>query len=852
MRARHLRSGAGRLKMLRFLPRTEWTQKEAAARREEAARLARALGVSPRTARLLLTRGVADAAEAEAFLHPSADMLCDPFAFPDMEKAVARLTRAIEKRERICVYGDYDVDGVCATSMLLMYLRACGAAVSYHIPSRHAEGYGMNLAAVERLAAEGVGLIITVDNGVKANAELLRCRELGMDAIVTDHHLPGDTLPECEAILCHTLPGCAYLNHNICGAGTAFKLIEALGGRAAALPYVALAGLATVADVVPLTGENRVFVSLALAAVNGGECPLGLRALVEAAFEKKRVLSARDFAFAIAPRLNAAGRMEDASLGVALLTEADAGRARALAQRLNELNAARQREEGAIYEAACAAIEADDLTEKRGIVLKSADWNPGVVGIAASKLTERYYRPVVLLCERDGVLTGSARSIEGVDLHAALKENERFFTRFGGHAYAAGMTLPAENFEAFATAFDESVRAIAPEEAFLPAAHYEAEAAFSELTMQLAAELSMLAPFGEGNPVPVFRTDGAAVKRLRRIGEEGKHLRLTLEQENQYAEGVWFYGGSRFAQINDYGRCGLLYVPTVNEYNGRQSLQLELKAMRPTAPADAEQYLAAQQGKFLDAICANIRYNKMHAAAAYSAVDADDFLLEQVSHGIAGLLVLCFTPAGARRFLRLAEASGLYGRMEIGFGRNAVQPAAYHAAVLAPELDALTIQRFRTVLVYDTPVTLGLLDALAALASGARLALAEPVPGDADELLAALRFDREAFIPFYQALRKGNGSFYNREALLDHFVRETHAPRYLCALAADMALELGFLCPGEGDLLRFAPPEGRRELMQSATFSTLASLAEMYEHATSAARRGEADAPAHHHEEEQP
>lgn len=838
--------------MLRFLPFTELKQGEEAARREEAARLARALGVSARTAWLLIARGVRDAAEAEAFLHPNAEMLCDPFAFEEMQKAVARLTRAIAQRERICIYGDYDVDGVCATSMLLMYLRGCGANVSYHIPSRHAEGYGMNLAAVERLAAEGVQLIVTVDNGVKANAELLRCRELGMDAIVTDHHLPGDVLPTCEAILCHTLAGCCYPNKNICGAGMAFKLIEAHGGRAAALPYVALAGLATVADVVPLTGENRVFAALALAAVNAGESPLGLRALVEAAFEKKRVLTARDFAFAIAPRLNAAGRMEDASLGVALLTETDAERAKTLAQRLNELNAARQQEEGAIYEAASAAIEADDLTDKRGIVLKHADWNPGVVGIAASKLAERYYRPVVLLSERNGVLTGSARSIEGVDLHAALKANERYFTRFGGHAYAAGMTLPVENFEAFAAGFDESVRAAAPEETFLPAARYEAEAPFSELTMQLAGELAMLAPFGEGNPMPVFRTDGAAVKRLRRIGDEGKHLRLTLEQKNQYAEGVWFYGGGRFAQINDYGRCDLLYVPTVNEYNGRQTLQVELKAMRPAAVPEAERYLAARQEKFIDAICANIRYNKMRAEQAFFVAEPENFLLAHTARDIAGLLVLCFTPAGAARFLRLASERGLYGRMEVSFGKNAAEPCAYHAAVLAPKLDALSIRRFRTVLVYDTPVTLGVLDALKSLAPEAQLAVAPHEADDAGELLAALRFDRAWFIPFYQALRKGDGSFYNREALLDHLARETRAPRYACVLAADISLELGFLEAGDGASLRFAPPQGRRELPQSDTFQRLASLFEMHEHAKNATRREKACAQTHNHEEEQP
>ncbi len=818
--------------MLRYLPTTELTQQEDAVLLQEAARLSGALSVSLRTARLLIGRGICDEAAAKAFLHPSESMLHDPFLFRDMEKAVKRIRRAVREGEQIFIFGDYDADGVCATSMLLLYLRGEGANVDYHIPSRHTEGYGMSIGAVERLKERGAKLIITVDNGVKANHELKRCRELGMDVIVTDHHLPGDELPPCEALLCHTVEGCTYPNKNICGAGTAFKLIEALGGRDAAMPYISLATIATAADVVPLVGENRVFAALGLRAINKGDCPLGLSALQDVAMERKRTLTSRDLVFVIAPRLNAAGRMEDASLSVSLLTETEKGRALQLAERLDQLNQARQREEGAVYEDAVHAIEADDLTDKRTIVLKSPDWNSGVVGIAASKLAERYHRPVVLLSEHDGLLTGSARSVEGVDLHAALKENEHYFLRFGGHAYAAGMTLAPENFEPFREAFDASVRTAAAEELFRPAAHYEEEVSFGELTMQLAAEIAMLAPFGEGNPMPVFRTDGAAVKRLQRIGESGKHLRLTFEGSGHYEEAVWFYAGDRFDEINDYGRADILYVPSVNEFNGRKSLQLEMRAIRAASAPDAEAYIGARRKKFIDAFSCNIRYNNMNAMCAYTlADDPDAYLKQMLSGGIAGTLVLCFTPAGAIRFLRFAEKEDLFAKMEIGFEKNLRQPCAYHAAVFAPVLDALTVSRFRHVIVYDTPVTLGILDALSALAPHAAITVAKPEEGDMASHFQSLSFDRASLVPFYKALVRRGGSYYNRAVLLDHFARETGAPSHICMLAADICTELGFLERGEGEQLCFAAPKDKRDLSESLTFRTAASLETMHGHA---------------------
>lgn len=772
-------------------------------------------GVSPRVARLLYARGCRTAAQMEAFLHPSAAQLHSPFLFYEMDKAVARIRAAKEAGERVCVYGDYDADGVCATAIMLLTLEKLGVQAFYHIPSRHTEGYGMNKEAVREIAAAGAALVITVDNGVKALEEVALARALGMDVIVTDHHLCGDTLPAASAILCHTQPGDEYPNPDLCGAGTAYKLACALLGEEDAAAFIPLAGLATMADVVPLRGENRALVALALRAMDRGDCCLGLHALGKFVNQdRKRAFTARDLAFGFAPRLNAAGRMEDAGLCVELLCTADAARAEELAQKLNALNRQRQQEEGAIVEAAARMVEESDLTFRRSILLKSPEWNPGVIGIAAARIAERFWRPAILFSEREGVLTGSARSVPGVDIHRALKANEGLFLRFGGHAYAAGATLPLERFEALDHGLEAALRKHEPAEAFLPRARYEEEARLCELTLGLAEELAGLEPFGEGNPEPAFRTDGALLRNLKRIGAEGNHLKATAVQGDSYAEVVAWGAGHRFEELLDQERCDLVYTPTLNEWNGARTVQLRANALRGGTIGDPAGYLERRAEKFVDAFSRNILYNK---GCALPAAAGFEEALAQSLRGGNGTLALCFTQAGALRLLSLLGRERLFGWADVGFTNNRPGPCAYGAVVLAPVLEALSISRYTAVFCFDG-ATEGFGQKLRELAPRAEL-----VCGGL-EAFPPLCFTRRDMADCYRAFLRAERRFFNRAELADHLSAAAGRPLYMARIAVMVMDELGFLEENRG--IRPTKNPAQRDLMESRVFAAIAALSQ--------------------------
>ena len=768
--------------------------------------------ISPRLARLLYARGARSGQEMEEFLHPSPSQFHSPFLFLDMDKAAGRLKKAAQAGEMACVYGDYDVDGVCATAIMLDTLERLGIPCFYHIPSRHREGYGMHSDAVREIAARGASLIITVDNGVKALEEIRLARELGMEVIVTDHHLCGDKLPEAAAILCHTRPGNTYPNTSLCGAGTAYKLCCALLGEEAAQSALPLVGLATMADVVPLLGENRALVALGLQAINQGRCCPGLLALWHVANEKSRSLTARDLAFSIGPRLNAAGRLENASLCVELLRTRDEEKAQEIARRLDQLNGRRQQEEGKIVEDAARMVEAEDLTDRRSILLKSPDWNPGVIGIAAARIAERFWRPTVLFAERDGILTGSARSIPGVDIHRALRSCESLFLRFGGHAYAAGATLEAGCFQALQNGVEAALQASEPAEKFLPGAEYEEAVRIPELTLSLVEELERLEPFGEGNPEPAFWTEGALLRNVKRIGNGGKHLKATAVQGDSYAEAVLWGGGYRFDELLSQERCDFIYIPGINRWNGIAQIQLQVEAIRGGAVQDAKTYLGRRADKFVDAFSQNILYNKG------CAMPWEEGMLERLAGWWRegnGTLALCFTQAGALSLLEWMKEADLFGWADLDFYQNRPGPCAYGAVVLAPVLDALSISRYRRIVCFDGARE-GIAQRLKELAPQAALLFGPR------EKEPPLRFGREDMVEFYRAFRGAERPFFNRAETVDHLCACTGQPRYLARIALEVMLELGFAVEDKG--IRPVKKPAQRDLMESKVFAAIAAL----------------------------
>src|SRR5499427_4492374 len=471
-----------------------WTLADCPHRQQ--AELVAELGISELTASVLVRRGYGDPADARAFLDGEQPPH-DPFLLGDMAAACERLRRAVAAGERICVHGDYDVDGIAATALAVLLLRELGADVGWHLPSRFDEGYGVRSETLARLADEGCGLVLTVDCGITAVAEVAEARERGLDVVVTDHHRPGETLPDCPIVA--TRPS-AYPFPELCGTGVVYKLGQALFGIDSEVPrrHLDLVALATIADVVPLVDENRSLAIAGLRALARTARP-GLRALMQSAGVDPATVDAGSVGFRLAPRLNAAGRLGHPREALELLLTEDDAEARRLADSLEELNRERQAIEGRILREAIAQVEEwpPERRERRAYAVAGADWHEGVIGIVASRLVERYHRPVVLIAGADGDWKGSGRSIPAFDLHAALGACSDFLGRWGGHRAAAGLSLPEENVEAFADAFADHAAAVLSPEELEPVTPVDAVVARdARLSLDLCAELGRLAPFG--------------------------------------------------------------------------------------------------------------------------------------------------------------------------------------------------------------------------------------------------------------------------------------------------------------------------------------------------------------------
>ena len=500
-----------------------------------ARKLAAEAGLPPLVARLLVARGITTADGALRFLSPSLDHLHSPYEMLGMDKAVERLRRAIAARERVLIYGDYDVDGTTAVVILKTAIELCGGRAEFHVPHRIREGYGMKDDVIERARADGVTLLISVDTGIRAFAAAETARRLGLDLIVTDHHLPdaGEGVPHALAVLNPNQADCAYPCKALCGAGVAFKVAQALleqNGQARLLPsFLKIVAIATIADAVPLTGENRVFAKLGL---DGLRKPVnaGLKALLEVAALGTGPLSASDVAFRIAPRLNAAGRMDVAQDVVELFSVKDPARAREIAVRLNQLNADRQDEEKKILEAVDERFRgAPEMTDAYCIVVDGEAWHRGVIGIAATRVVEKYGRPALVLSNEDGEAYGSGRSIPAFHLLDALESCRDMFTRFGGHAHAVGFSLRCARVPELRAALDAYARARLTPADFIPTLRYDGDIALSDVTDALYEAVVKLEPFGMGNPEPVFAAAAVRVTVPPRVLKE-KHIRLKLSQ----------------------------------------------------------------------------------------------------------------------------------------------------------------------------------------------------------------------------------------------------------------------------------------------------------------------------------
>jgi single-stranded-DNA-specific exonuclease len=566
--------------------------------RGEVETLARALGIGIPTASVLYGRGFRDAPSARRFLRPSLDDLYDPLALRGMDCALERLTRAIRNQEKILIYGDYDVDGTTSVVILKRAIELAGGAAEFHVPDRLKDGYGMRPEVVETAAARGVSLIISVDTGIRAAAVVRRAAEVAIDVIITDHHLPEAELPPALAVLNPNRPDCDYPEKNLCGVGVAFKLVQALLGRldwpAAKLrrvleSFLKLVAIGTVADVVPLTGENRIIVKHGLNGLRAVRNP-GLRALLDVAgFSGGSVPSATQVAFRIAPRMNAAGRMATANDVIELLLTHDEARARALAQQLDALNAERQKTEAEIIETIleeCARTPVDD--SQPALVFCALNWHRGVLGIVASRLVERFHRPVFVLSEDpgEGLAQGSGRSIPRFHLLEALDAMPDLFVKFGGHSHAAGLTLAAKNVETFRRRFQDHAAARLTPEDFCSELEIDAIISLREVNERTVAETTSLAPFGCGHPTPVFAARDVEVAGPPALWKE-KHLRVPLRQDGRT---VWLKAwnfAERIAELPPGARVDAALTLEEDTYAAANGLPGWSAVLRDVRPAGA-------------------------------------------------------------------------------------------------------------------------------------------------------------------------------------------------------------------------------------------------------------------------
>lgn len=545
---------------------------------EAVSTLAQGLDLSEVAATILVRRGHRDAVETAAFL--AAELPAhDPFLLGDMRLAVDRIKRAVDLGERICVHGDYDADGVCATAVAVLALRALGADVSWHLPSRFEEGYGLARETVERLASEGIGLIVTVDCGITAVAEVARARELGVDVIITDHHRPGETLPDCPIVA--TRPS-EYPFPELSGTGVAYKLGVALLGaeHPVLVRQLDLVSLATIADVVPLIDENRALAAAGLRALARTTRP-GLRALMRSAHVDPAIADATSVSFRLAPRINAAGRMRRPDLALELILTEDAATAESLAAELESLNRERQSVEERILREAIATVKGWNAEQKarRAYVVWGEEWHEGVIGIVASRLVERFGRPVVLIARSGDSWKGSGRSIGSFDLHAGLAACAEHLERFGGHRAAAGLSIGTASLEPFAAAFAAHAAQVITDEELRPETKIDAVVPVTALTLDLAQELRRLAPFGFGNPEPVLLAASVEPVEPSTVGE-GKHLRFRVKQHGRDGGRAIAFGlGSQVERLSGDGRYDLAFQLTENHWNGTVAPQLVVRRL---------------------------------------------------------------------------------------------------------------------------------------------------------------------------------------------------------------------------------------------------------------------------------
>ncbi len=547
---------------------------------DKAIELSKNNNISELMAKILINRGIDNDLSVQRFLHPKLENLYDPFLFKDMEVAVNEIVKACENKEKITIYGDYDVDGITSIAVLKKFLIELGANVEHYLPSRLEEGYGLNNEAIKKIADGETSLLITVDCGISAISEVEYANSLGLKVIITDHHECLDELPKALAVIDAKRKDNTYPFEALAGVGVAFKLIQAISlrlrlDRKKYLKYIDIVSLGTIADIVPLIDENRIIVNYGLILMRQTH-NVGLRELISVSGYSE--IDSISISFGIAPRINACGRMGKADLALELLLTNDANVASKIARELNEINKSRQDVEKRIVQEAIEIIEKEKLYEKSVIVIGREGWHHGVIGIVASKITEIYYKPTILICLENGMGKGSGRSVEGFDLHGALLKCSDYLTKFGGHEMAIGLSIEEKNLKAFSDKLEQIADSQHISD-LQPVIKVDAEIDSSMISVDVIHELDVLKPFGEANPAPLFVYKNIKVDGIRLLSND-KHLKLSLKDGSNLYDAIAFNMGDKKYSIKIGDKIDVLHFLEINNFNNIQKIQLNVKDLK--------------------------------------------------------------------------------------------------------------------------------------------------------------------------------------------------------------------------------------------------------------------------------
>lgn len=564
-----------------------WTIKTTA-EKSKTEELAAALKVDQHIARILLQRGISSFDEAKYFFRPELSHLHDPFLMKDMDKAVERIKKAVSSNEKILIYGDYDVDGTSAVSLVFSFLSSFYGNMDFYIPDRYTEGYGISTKGIDYASENGITLVIALDCGIKANDKIAYANTKGIDFIICDHHTPGEQIPEAVAVLDPKRVDCPYPYKELSGCGIGFKLVQALAGSGLLSHpisldiYLDLVAISIASDIVPVTGENRVLAYFGLKRLNSSPRK-GIKALLGAAQFKKAEITVTDLVFVVGPRVNAAGRIEHGKKAVELLISEEDSVAEIAGKSINETNSVRKELDKGITQHALRLIEENTKsTDRKTTVLYHQEWHKGVIGIVASRLIEKHYRPTILLTESNGLAVGSARSVRGFDIYEAIDACSDLLEQFGGHKYAAGLTLKIENIGAFSEKFEKIVSETIEEHLLIPEILIDAEINFSDITPKFFRVLKQFAPFGPENMKPVFVTHNVVDSGFSRIVGDN-HLKLDLVQakgQKTRFPAIAFNMGEFYSSISGKKPFSICYTIEEREWNGNVSLELNVKDIK--------------------------------------------------------------------------------------------------------------------------------------------------------------------------------------------------------------------------------------------------------------------------------